>query len=80
MIATRPVVRFNVVKFTEFKDIIVPFFNKYPLYGNKRLDYACFEKVFMLVDNKGHLTLEGLSQIKKIKAGMNTNRKPDEID
>lgn len=80
VIATRPVVRFNVVKFTEFKDIIVPFFNKYPLYGNKRLDYACFEKVFMLVDNKGHLTLEGLSQIKKIKAGMNTNRKPDEID
>lgn len=78
VIATRPVVRFNVVKFTEFKNIIVPFFNKFPLYGNKKLDYASFEKVFMLVEGKAHLTLEGLSQIKEIKAGMNTNRKPNE--
>jgi LAGLIDADG endonuclease len=76
VIITKPVVRFNVVKFTEFKDIIVPFFNKFPLYGNKRLDYTCFVKVFMLVNAKAHLTPEGLAQIREIKAGMNTSRKP----
>jgi hypothetical protein len=68
VIATKPVVRFNVVKFNDFKDVIIPFFNKFSLYGNKRLDYNCFVKVFMLVKTKGHLTPEGLSQIKEIKA------------
>jgi len=34
----------------------------------------------MLVNDKAHLTLEGLSQIKQIRAGMNMRRNPDEID
>jgi hypothetical protein len=30
----------------------------------------------MLVNAKAHLTPEGLAQIREIKAGMNTSRKP----
>lgn len=36
-----------------------------------------FLKVAELMKNKGHLTQEGLAQIRKIKAGMNTGREHD---
>lgn len=75
VISIKPVVRFNVVKFSEINGIIIPFFNKYPLHGNKRLDFADFVKVTKLVEDKAHLTDEGLAQIREIKAGMNINRK-----
>lgn len=29
----------TVSKFTEIRDIIIPFFDQYPLHGAKRLDY-----------------------------------------
>jgi hypothetical protein len=38
------------------------------------LDYADFCKVAELMKNKAHLTAEGLEQIKKIRANMNTQR------
>jgi hypothetical protein len=45
------------------------------LYGNKFLDFADFSKVVLLMENKKHLTQEGLDEIKKIRDKMNTNRK-----
>ena len=54
---------------------IFPFFDKYPLVGCKRQDYLDFCKVAKLMNEKAHLTHEGLDQIIKIKAGMNTGRK-----
>jgi hypothetical protein len=47
---------------------------KYPLQGIKILDYADFCKVAELMQEKAHLTSEGLDQILEIKAGMNTGR------
>lgn len=69
------VVRFNVLKYTELNDIIIPFFKKYPLQGSKRLDLADFVKVADLMKCKAHLTIEGLKQIRKIISEMNTGRK-----
>ncbi len=66
---------FKVSNFSSIKDIIIPFFNKYCLYGNKFLDFADFSKVVSLMENKKHLTQEGLDEIKKIRGKMNTNRK-----
>jgi hypothetical protein len=60
------------------KDIlekIIPFFEKNPLLGNKRLDYADFYKVALMLKNKSHLTLQGLTQIKELKVRMNKGRK-----
>jgi hypothetical protein len=53
----------------------MPFFDKYPLQGVKSLDYADWCRVAELIKDKKHLTQEGLDQIRKIKAGMNTGRK-----
>jgi hypothetical protein len=68
-------VKFVVTKLSEIINIIIPFFNKYPLQGNKRLDYLDFCKVVALMKDKAHLTVSGLAQIKKIKSAMNTGRK-----
>jgi hypothetical protein len=51
------------------------FFQKYPLQGVKSKDFKDFCKVAELMENKAHLTAEGLDQIRQIKAGMNTGRK-----
>jgi hypothetical protein len=68
------VVVFRVSSHNDIINIIIPLFEKYPIQGNKYLDYADFMKVALLMKNKVHLTPEGLDQIRKIKAGMNTGR------
>lgn len=66
---------FIVEKYSDIRDKIIPLFEKYPLYGIKKENYLDFKKVSELINNKSHLTLEGLEQIKQIKSGMNKYRK-----
>jgi hypothetical protein len=42
--------------------------------GAKALDYADFCKGITIVNNKGHLTREGLESIRTISKNMNSNR------
>ncbi|GJJ16196.1 hypothetical protein Clacol_010488 [Clathrus columnatus] len=53
---------------------IIPFFKKYPILGEKSKDFSDFCKVSEMIKDKKHLTKEGLEQILRIKAGMNTGR------
>jgi hypothetical protein len=64
-----------VTKLEDITEKIIPFFDKYPLQGTKSNDYIDFVKIMEIMKKKGHLTVEGLDQIKKIKAGMNQGRK-----
>ena len=68
------VLAFKVTKFSDITDIIIPFFNKYPLPGVKSKDFKDFCLVAELIKNKAHLTEEGLNKIRSIKTGMNTGR------
>jgi hypothetical protein len=70
----RNTVDFYVSSFKDIMNIIIPFFDKYPLRGIKILDYKDFYKVALLMKKKQHITAEGLILIKKIKDGMNTKR------
>ena len=63
-----------VSKLSEIDGKVLPFLEKYPIRGNKFLDYKDFKKVVELMKTKSHLTEEGLAKIKEIKAGMNTKR------
>lgn len=65
---------FIVENYSYIRDKIIPFFEKYPLYGIKKENYLDFKKVSELMNNKSHLTLEGLEKIKQIKSGMNKYR------
>lgn len=71
----RGTIDFKVSDFSSIINIIIPFYVKYYLHGNKSLDFSDFSKVVTLMENKKHLTKEGLDEIKKIRNRMNTNRK-----
>jgi hypothetical protein len=68
------VVEFRVSSFKDIVNKIIPFFDQYKLQGSKRLDYADFCKIVDIMKNKGHLTTEGLAEIREVKSGMNTGR------
>jgi hypothetical protein len=55
---------------TDITTKIIPFFSKYPIKGIKSLDFSDFCKVAQKMENKDHLTEEGLNQIRLIKSGM----------
>ncbi len=65
---------FVVRKFSHIFDKVIPFFNKYKIEGIKALDFADFCKLADIINQKGHLTVDGLDEIIKIKAGMNRGR------
>ena len=66
---------FTVQKLSYLINIIIPFFDQYPIRGVKPKDFQDFHHVAELMSSKKHLTRDGLDQILKIKNGMNTNRK-----
>lgn len=53
---------------------IIPLFKNYPILGEKAKDFSDFCEVAEMIKVKKHLTEEGLTQIRKLKAGMNTGR------
>ena len=62
---------FQIVNFLDIMNIIIPFFEAYPVQGKKSLDFIDFKKVGEIIKNKEHLTLEGFNKILEIKARMN---------
>jgi hypothetical protein len=73
--STRPnEMNFVVTKFRDILGKIIPFFQKHPLHGIKSLDLRDFSAVAKIMEDKSHLTLEGLKKIKSLKSGMNTGR------
>ena len=72
VVKTKTWVEFRVTKFNDILKIIIPFFQKHRILGVKALDFADWCKAAELINEKKHLTKEGLEKIKQIKAGMNT--------
>lgn len=52
-------------------NIFIIHLEKYPLLTQKVADFLLFKQALNLVNNKVHLTVEGLNQIINIKASMN---------
>ena len=67
----------RVSKFGDITSKIIPFFKKHQIIGVKARDFEDWCKAAELMKQKKHLTLEGLEEIRKIKAGMNRGRKLD---
>ena len=69
-------VNLQITKFSDIVNVIIPFFNLYPIAGTKSLDFKDFKKVCDIIKTKEHLTSPSVfNQILKIKSGMNQNRK-----
>lgn len=69
------IIRYTVSKLSDIQNIIIPFFDKYSLIGDKVKNFEDLKKVSDLMVNKSHLTEEGLNKILSIKSYMNMNRK-----
>ena len=54
--------------------IIINYFNKFPLYTSKYLDYMDWEEVAHLIINNKHLTVEGIKTVEFVRSRMNTKR------
>jgi hypothetical protein len=63
--------KFRVESHEQILKVIVPHFDKYPLISQKLADYVLFKQVIELMNNKKHLTMEGLHEIVSIKASIN---------
>jgi len=69
-------VSLQITKFSDITNIIIPFFNLYPILGVKSLDFEDFKKVCEIIKTKEHLISPSVfNQILQIKSGMNLNRK-----
>ena len=73
------IINFTVIitttKLIDILNKIIPLFQQYNIQGKKLLDFLDFCKIAIIMKEKKHLTNTGLLQIKKIKLGMNKNRK-----
>lgn len=58
---------------SSIKDLnkLLLFLDKYPLLTQKSADLFLFKQIIDLINNKAHLTVEGLNQIVNLKASMN---------
>lgn len=54
--------------------VLIPHLDKYPLLTSKYLNYLTFKKAIKMLENKEHLTLQGIEKLKNMASQMNTNR------
>ena len=66
---------YKVSKLKDIVEKIIPFFKKYQIIGVKYEDFADWCHAAELMNEKGHLTKEGLYKIEQLKSGMNKGRK-----
>jgi len=71
----REAFEYRVQTISDIENKIIPFFQKYKILGVKYKDFEDWCKVAEIMKEGKHLTLEGLEDIRKIKAGMNSGRK-----
>lgn len=64
--------RYEVNTLKNLKEVIIPFFDKYPLLGRKNKSFlVLFKEIVNLVSNNKHKTSEGINKIIKLKGTMN---------
>ena len=55
-------------------NIVIPFFDLYPILGVKKMDYNDFKIIYNIILSKDYLSSEGLAQIQRIRNNMNDKR------
>lgn len=67
-------VEFIVSTLKDIVDVILPYFDNYPLITKKHSDYLLFKQIVLL---KEHNILEGIQKIVNIRASLNTDLSKD---
>ena len=75
----RNLYRFCVRKRSDLTNVIIPFFNQYPLLTKKHLDFITFKKVVNMMNKKQHFQTKGLNKIAKLVGkNLERNQEPSE--
>ena len=64
-----------VDKIQQLKDIVIPFFEKYPLVGEKYENFSLFREVVNRLSERKHFTKQGFTKIVRLCFRMNRNGK-----
>jgi LAGLIDADG endonuclease len=67
-------VKYVVIKNHDLIKKIIPHFDNYPLVTSKFLNYSDFKIAGNVMKNKGHYTIDGINELRKIKFNMNKGR------
>ena len=62
---------YSVSSINDLTNVIIPHFEKYPLLTQKAADFILFKQVLDLMNEKAHLSIEGISKIINIKSLIN---------
>ena len=67
---------YEVTNFDAIQNNVIPFFNRFGfLSAKKKRDFSKFQQIAKLIENKDHLTVEGIKKILKIRKEMNDGGK-----
>jgi hypothetical protein len=64
-------VELRVSSLVDLTNVVIPWFEKYPLISKKRADFELFKQILAIMNRKEHLTIEGVRKIVAIKSSMN---------
>lgn len=65
------VAMYSVRSLKEITEVIIPHFDKYPLFTKKNEDFLLFKSAALLMNSKIHLTRNGLQQVINLRASIN---------
>lgn len=68
--------RFEINAQKDIHQILIPFFDQYPLQSNKRKDYQVFREIAMMIKEEKHREKEGIKRIIQLKKQMNLGSRP----
>lgn len=71
--------RYVVRKRADLLDVVIPFFNQYPLHSSKHQDFEKFAQCVEMVEAQRHRTREGLIEIVQIVETMNRRKSKTEL-
>ena len=67
----------RVQSLEQIYNVIIPYFDKYPLITQKLADYILFREIVMKMKQREHLNKEGLQEIVNIRASINLGLSPE---
>ncbi len=62
---------FRVSSREDIFNIVIPHFEKYPLITQKKEDFELFKSILAKMNNRDHLTSDGIQEIINIRSSMN---------
>lgn len=67
----QPHVKFRVSNFQDISEKVVPFFEKYPLFGTKQKSFKVFSEIVKRIEKGEHLKEDSLEQLKLLVKSLN---------